>query len=70
MAMHTRPCDQPMMPDDLSDEAAAEILDFLQRFMTAFENHYGRQIHRYYKRRARRNAITRPPGLASDGEPF
>ena len=32
----------------LSDEAAVEILDFLQRFTTDFENHYASQIHRYY----------------------
>ena len=70
MAMRTRSCDQAMMPSKLSDEAAAEILDFLQRFMTDFENHYANQIIRYYKQRLRTHAISQPPGVGPQDEPF
>ena len=68
--MHTRPCDQATMPGELSDEAAAEILDFLQRFTNDFENRYARQINRYYKQRSRPGAITQPPAVAPQDEPF
>mgnify|MGYP007068378417 CR=1 FL=1 len=70
MAMRTTPCDQATMPGELSDEAVVEILDFLQRFMTDFENRYARQINRYYKQRSRPNAISRAPGVAPQDEPF
>lgn len=70
MAMRTRPCDQATMPGELSDEAVVEILDFLQRFMTDFENRYARQINRHYKQRSRPKAITRPPAVAPQDEPF
>lgn len=32
----------------LSDEAAAQLLDFLHEFTAAFENAYYDQLHRYY----------------------
>ena len=32
---------------ELSDEAAFQILDFLQLLTTEFENHYAAQIRRY-----------------------
>ena len=32
---------------ELSDEAAYQILDFLQALTTEFENHYAAQIRRY-----------------------
>jgi len=32
----------------LSDQAAAELLDFLQELITCFENAYYDQIHRHY----------------------
>jgi hypothetical protein len=54
----------------LSDEAAVEILDFLQRFTTDFENHYASQIHRYYAQRSRSNLITEPQGPVADDQPF
>lgn len=41
----------------LSDEAAVEILDFLQDVLTVFESHYGAQIRRYYDERSRHNLI-------------
>jgi len=46
--MCDEPCFQCIPLRTLSDESAAEILDFLQVFMTDFENRYCHQIHRYY----------------------
>ncbi len=36
-------------PPDLSDESASDMLDFLYEITTAFENHYGAQLRRYYQ---------------------
>jgi hypothetical protein len=36
---------------DLSDEAAAQLLDFLHELLTAFENAYFDQLHRYHATR-------------------
>ena len=37
----------PAFPEPLSDEAAYQILIFLQALTTEFENHYAAQIWRY-----------------------
>jgi adenylate cyclase class IV len=37
------------VPEHLSDESAAQILDFLQHVTAAFETRYFAQIDRYYK---------------------
>ena len=37
----------PAFPEPLSDEAAYQILIFLQALTTEFENHYAAQILRY-----------------------
>ncbi len=34
---------------ELSDEAAAQMLDFLYELVTAFENYYGPQLRRYHE---------------------
>jgi hypothetical protein len=36
-------------PPKLSDKSAAEVLDFLYELINAYENHYGRQLRRYYE---------------------
>ncbi|MBK6287415.1 MAG: hypothetical protein IPI75_05310 [Gammaproteobacteria bacterium] len=36
------------LPGHLSDESAAEILDFLYHLTATFESRYFAQIHRYY----------------------
>jgi hypothetical protein len=36
-------------PPELSDEAAAQMLDLLYELMSAFENQYTYQIRQYYK---------------------
>jgi hypothetical protein len=41
----------PMLiePPTLSDQAAAEMLDFLYELINTFEYHYGPQIRRYHE---------------------
>jgi len=58
----------PLRP--LSDEAAVEILDFLQVFTNDFENRYGEQIRRYYDERSRLNTVRSCPCVATDDPPF
>lgn len=36
-------------PPTLSDQGAAEMLDFLYDLVNAFENHYACQIQRHYQ---------------------
>jgi len=45
-----QPNDLPLvcLPIDLSDEAAAKLVEFLQELTEALERHYGAQLHRYY----------------------
>jgi len=48
--MHT---DQPpliALPHELSDEAAAALLELLYETARALEGHYAGQLHRYYQR--------------------
>ncbi len=37
------------LPDALSDEAAAQILEFLYELTQRFESYYASQLHRYYQ---------------------
>jgi hypothetical protein len=45
-----QPNDLPIvcLPLDLSDEAAASLIEFLQELTTAFERHYYAQLRRHY----------------------
>lgn len=63
-------CLQRIPTRPLSDEAAVEILDFLQVFMTDFENRYGGQIHRYYEERSRHNLVQNALGETTSDPPF
>ena len=36
------------VPNDLSDEAAAKMLEFLYELTHLLENHYTDQLHRYH----------------------
>lgn len=67
--MYSESCLQNIPLPHLSDKAAAEILDFLQIFTNEFENRYGREIHRYYKKRYRHN-IVRTDKYGVPGELF
>ena len=54
----------------LSDEAAVEVLDFLQVFIADFENRYAAQIHRYYEQRTQQNCGRIKPSGGTDDPPF
>jgi hypothetical protein len=45
-----RPNDLPIvcLPIDLSDEAAAKLVEFLHELTEAIERHYFAHLHRYY----------------------
>ena len=58
----------PLRP--LTDEAAIEILYFLQVFVTDIENRYGNQIRRYYDDRSRHNIIHGYSSKPTDDPPF
>ena len=56
----------------LSDEAAVEIVNFLQVFTLDFEIRYGDQIRRYYDERSQHNVVAHGPGAVTftDDQPF
>ena len=68
--MCSNPCQRCIPLGPLSDEAAVEILDFLQVFMTDFENRYSNQIQRYYDQRSRLNIVQISSSVAIDDPPF
>lgn len=39
-----------LLPDDLSDEAAAQIIELLSEIVRLLENQYAGQLIRYYHR--------------------
>jgi hypothetical protein len=47
-----RPNDLPLMclPTELSDEAAAELVEFLQELTESIERYYCAELRRYYRR--------------------
>ena len=46
-----KPNDLPLLclPVDLSDEAAAKLVEFLYEFTEALDSHYFAQLTRYYR---------------------
>ena len=48
-----KPNDLPLvcLPIDLSDEAAATLIEFLHELSEAFERHYAAQLMRHYRDR-------------------
>jgi hypothetical protein len=54
----------------ISDQAAVEILNFLQVFTTDFEIRYGNQIRRYYDDRVQHNVVQSMPQTKTDDPPF
>ena len=62
-----KPSDLPIVcvPVDLSDEAAAKLLEFLHELADVFERHYAAQLQRHYRaadeRAARSPDPTDPP---------
>lgn len=56
---------------ELSDETAAQLLDFLYELTTAFENAYYDQLHRYYASFDHSEDQQPPTGPSDPGEdPF
>lgn len=49
--MQMQPNELPIicLPLDLSDEAAAGLIEFLQELTTALERHYYAQLRRHYR---------------------
>jgi hypothetical protein len=60
-----QPNDLPLLclPIDLSDEAAAKLVEFLHEFTEALERHYCAQLLRYYHAD---DTAQRDPGPAPD----
>jgi len=54
----------------LSDEAAVEILNFLEVTFQIFETRYAHQIHRYYESLAQHNIVQYTPSETTDDPPF
>ena len=54
----------------LSDEAAAQLLNFLHELLTGFENAYFDQLHRYYASRSPLSKKPRPPESDPYQDPF
>lgn len=50
-----RPNDLPLicLPTELSDEAAATLVEFLHELTDALEQHYFAQLHRYHQQNRR-----------------
>jgi len=56
---------------ELSDEAAAQLLDFLYQLLTGFENAYFDQLHRYYTtHEPSADNLPPPQHLTPDDDPF
>jgi len=54
----------------LSDEAAVEILNFLEVTFQIFETRYAHQIHRYYESISQHNIVQYTPSSTTDDPPF
>ena len=62
--MNRKPLPLIDIPLDLSDEAAAKLIDFLLQLAHQLENHYSEQLYRYH------NGIDeRQPDLWSQTDP-
>ncbi len=56
---------------ELSDEAAAQLLDFFYDLLTEFENAYFDQLHRHYANRESPTESPRSaPHIDPDKDPF
>lgn len=54
----------------LSDEAAVEILNFLEVTFQIFETRYAHQIYRYYDSISQHNIVKCTPQKNTDDPPF
>lgn len=58
----------PLPP--LSDEAAVEILNFLELLYLAFQERYGNQLRRHYDKRRQDNIVQPHPSPPTVDPPF
>jgi hypothetical protein len=42
---------EPLFPEGISDQTASLVSDFLWRLISAWDEHYSVQLHRYYESR-------------------
>lgn len=68
--MCPHPCHGCIPMRQLSEEAAVEILNFLQVFTLDFEMRYADQIRRDDDERSRHNIVAHTPSAATDDPPF
>ncbi len=68
--MSTEPSSINIALPCISDEAAVEILNFIEVVHQLFEDHYGRQIHRHYDSLYRHNIVQSHPVSSNDDPPF
>lgn len=59
-----------MIPPNLSDEAASELLDFLYEFAHAFESYYFCQLRRHHTSDVSPNPAPPSTFEEDDGPPF
>ena len=69
MTPRTRPL--RIAPPPLSDQAAVDLLEFLQDLVASFESHYFDQIHRFYEEKSEHNLRQHAPPLPPNiNDPF
>lgn len=63
-----QPNDLPLvcLPTHLSDEAAAQLLEFLHELTATLERHYCEQLHRYYSARDHQQSDPPPQSPPTD----
>lgn len=54
----------------LSDEAAVEILNFLEVVLQMFETRYAGQVRRFYDSISEHNIVQAHPSTSTDDPPF
>lgn len=63
-----QPNDLPLvcLPTHLSDEAAAQLIEFLHELTATLESHYYGQLHRYYSARDHQQSDPPPQSPPTD----
>ena len=64
---HQDPDSQAIAVPTLSDDAAVQIRNFIERVLDQFDSHYAPQVRRFYEDRAEHNMVRpTPPATAAD----
>jgi hypothetical protein len=66
-----QPNDLPILclPLELSDEAAAQLIEFLEELTDRLHEHYAAQLLRHSRARAREERSSPCPGTSEDRDP-